>query len=236
MKVPRVGSRHGAFFAFMSPSQCIIAIMSNTDFSRKTANPPVRGRPREFDVDAICEVVAQVFWARGYRGTSLDEICKATGLMRGSLYGAFGDKHGMLLAAIEHYSDGSIAQLAARLNSSEPADQSLRAALMHYTRSASALEGLDGCFIVNTTLEMMPEDTQLHGRIESFMKRTLTLLTAAVIRGQSEGVFNSNLDERAVGDFLLCMIQGLRVFGKMVHEESRLTAIVDMSMTTIAKR
>jgi len=226
----------GHFFASMPASQCIIAIMPNTDPSKKTANPPVRGRPREFDVDAISEVVAHVFWARGYRGTSLDEICKATGLMRGSLYGAFGDKHGMLLAAIEHYSDGSIAQLAARLNSSEPADQSLRAALMHYTRSASALEGLDGCFIVNTTLEMMPEDTQLHARIESFMSRTLTLLTAAVIRGQSEGVFNSSLDEKAVGDFLLCMIQGLRVFGKMVHEESRLTAIVDMSMTTIARR
>lgn len=210
--------------------------MPNTDLSKKTASQPGRGRPREFDVDTVSEVVAHVFWARGYRGTSLDEICKATGLMRGSLYGAFGDKHGMLLAAIEHYSNGSIAQLAARLNSIEPADQALRAALMHYTRSASALEELDGCFIVNTTLEMMPEDTELYSRIDSFMSRTLTLLTATVIRGQSEGVFNSALDEKTVGDFLLCMIQGLRVFGKMVHEESRLTAIVDMSMSAIARR
>lgn len=228
--------RYGAFFCLPVAQSMYYCCMSNTDPSKKNATAPVRGRPREFDVGAISEVVANVFWARGYRGTSLDEICKATGLMRGSLYGAFGDKHGMLLAAIEHYSDGSIAQLAARLNSSESADCSLRAALMHYTRSASALEGLDGCFIVNTTLEMMPEDTQLYSRIESFISRTLTLLTAAVIRGQAEGVFNSALDEKAVGDFLLCMIQGLRVFGKVVHDEARLTAIVDMSMTTIMKQ
>lgn len=213
--------------------------MPNTDIDPSkpsAASQPVRGRPREFDVETVSEVVAHVFWARGYRGTSLEEICKATGLMRGSLYGAFGDKHGMLLAAIDHYSNGSIAQLAARLNTPEPADRSLRAALMHYTRSASALEGLDGCFIVNTTLEMMPDDTALYSRIESFMSRTLTLLTAAVIRGQAEGVFNPALDEKAVGDFLLCMIQGLRVFGKMVHEEARLTAIVDASMAAIARR
>lgn len=210
--------------------------MANTDPPKNHASQSVRGRPREFDVDTVSEVIAQVFWAHGYRGTSLEDICKATGLMRGSLYGAFGDKRGMLLAAIEHYSNGSIAQLAACLNSLEPADQSLKAALMQYTRSASELEGLDGCFIVNTTLEMMPDDAELHQRIETFMSRTLTLLTAAVIRGQSEGVFNPALDERKIGDFLLCVIQGLRVFGRVVPQEARLIAIVEVSIEFLLRR
>jgi|SRR3569833_3153074 len=201
--------------------------------SRKPGAPGPRGRPREFDINSVSEAVAQVFWARGYHATSLDDICDATGLLRGSLYSAFGDKHGMLLAALEHYGEGAIAQLSARLNSSQSPHEALRAALMHYTRTASALNGLRGCFVTNATLELQAQDKKLAQKIESIMSRTSTLLTAAVIRGQAEGAFNKDLDERVVGDFLLCVTQGLRVIGKFVHDEGRLKAIVDLSMRAL---
>ena len=37
------------------------------------------------------------FWERGYAATSLDDLMKATGLGKGSLYLAFGDKHQLFL-------------------------------------------------------------------------------------------------------------------------------------------
>lgn len=201
--------------------------------SRKQVAGGQRGRPREFDINSVSEVVANVFWERGYHATSLDDLCDATGLLRGSLYSAFGDKHGMLLAALEHYGDGAVAQLSARLNSNLPALEALRAALMHYTRTASALNGLRGCFITNATLELLPHDKELARKIELIMRRTATLLTAAVIRGQAEGVFSTDLDEKAVGDFLLCVTQGLRVIGKFMQSEERLAAVVDLSMRAL---
>jgi TetR/AcrR family transcriptional repressor of nem operon len=104
---------------------------------------------------------------------------------------------------------------------------------MHHTRTASALTGLRGCFVTNATLELLPHDKELTLKIESIMRRTSTLLTAAVIRGQAEGVFNTELDEKAVGDFLLCVTQGLRVIGKFVHDEERLAGVVDMAMRAL---
>jgi TetR/AcrR family transcriptional repressor of nem operon len=80
---------------------------------------------------------------------------------------------------------------------------------------------------------MIPSDPDVTLRIESIMRRISTLLAAAVIRGQAEGVFNPGLNEKAVGDFLLCMTQGLRVLGKVVHEEDRLTAAVDVAMRAL---
>ncbi len=56
-----------------------------------------RGRPREFDIDEVANSAAQVFWEQGYHATSIENLCNATGLLRGSLYGAFGDKHGLLV-------------------------------------------------------------------------------------------------------------------------------------------
>ncbi|MGF6776777.1 TetR/AcrR family transcriptional regulator [Paraburkholderia sp. GAS334] len=207
--------------------------MNKPDVSRKPAATGCRGRPREFDTQAVLASAGQVFWNHGYHATSVDDLCKATGVLRGSLYGVFGDKHGLLLAALDHYADGSIARLAERLNANVPPEEALRNALLHHVRAASALNAQRTCFITNATLEMSPDDVALRERIESIQRRTITLLSAAVIRGQASGVFNPTLDEKAVGEFLLCITQGLRVLGKTPRDEQQLTSIVDLAMRAL---
>ena len=60
---------------------------------------------KQFDEGAVLDEMMKVFWARGYEATSIDELVKATGLKRGSLYNAFGDKDQMFLAAVNRYRD-----------------------------------------------------------------------------------------------------------------------------------
>ena len=43
------------------------------------------------------------FWKQGYQGTSIPDLLEATGLERGSLYKAFGDKHSLFERAIGAY-------------------------------------------------------------------------------------------------------------------------------------
>jgi TetR/AcrR family transcriptional repressor of nem operon len=200
---------------------------------KKARTTSARGRPREFDTSTVLEHASEVFWRHGYHATSIDDLCKATGLLRGSLYGVFGDKHGIMLAALDHYADGSIARLAERLNAPLPPMEALRNAILHYAKAASALATQRSCLITNTTLEMQSDDEALRERIASIQRRMATLLAAAVIRGQASGAFSSTLDEKAVSNFLLCIIQGLRVLGRVAHEERELTAIVDVAMRAL---
>jgi TetR/AcrR family transcriptional repressor of nem operon len=192
-----------------------------------------RGRPRAFDTKAVLAQAGKVFWARGYHATSIDDLCHATGLLRGSLYGVFGDKHGILLAALDQYAEGAIAALVERLAVDVPARQAVRTALLHHARAASALQQKCSCLMTNTTLEMPADDEELRARIESFHRRNATLLAAAVIRGQAAGEFNPSLDEQRVADFLLCVTQGLRVLSKVRQDEAELTAIVDVAMRAL---
>src|SRR5213080_3138627 len=67
------------------------------------APAPTRGRPRSFDTDEVLERVRDTFWQYGYDGTSMDQLSAATGLHKPSLYGAFGDKKALYLAALESY-------------------------------------------------------------------------------------------------------------------------------------
>ena len=63
------------------------------------------GRKRSFDDDEVLARAREVFLEHGYEGTSIDALVKATGLLRGSLYGAFGSKRGMFVAALRDAMD-----------------------------------------------------------------------------------------------------------------------------------
>jgi TetR/AcrR family transcriptional repressor of nem operon len=166
--------------------------MSQPAAAKKTRTTNARGRPREFDTSTVLAHASDVFWRHGYHATSIDDLCKATGLLRGSLYGVFGDKHGIMLAALDHYADGSIARLAERLNAPLPAQESLRNALLHYAKTSCSLTQQRSCLITNTALEMQSDDAALRERIASIQRRMATLLAGAVIRGQARKKRSAN--------------------------------------------
>src|SRR6202030_3262348 len=64
------------------------------------------GRPRSFDIDKALDLALQVFWRKGYEGTSLSDLTKAVGVNRPSLYAAFGDKKALFRKALDRYLTG----------------------------------------------------------------------------------------------------------------------------------
>lgn len=59
---------------------------------------------KQFDVEVALDAAMRVFWEHGYAQASLDLLTSATGLGRGSLYGAFGDKDALFQRALDRYS------------------------------------------------------------------------------------------------------------------------------------
>lgn len=58
------------------------------------------GRTRTFDEADVIARCAGEFRSTGYEGTSIDDLVRATGLHRGSLYKAFGSKRGLFILAL----------------------------------------------------------------------------------------------------------------------------------------
>ena len=60
-------------------------------------------RLREFDPQAALTDATRIFWRNGYAETSMEAIFTETGVSRYGLYGTFGNKKELLIAAIRNY-------------------------------------------------------------------------------------------------------------------------------------
>ncbi|SCB50090.1 TetR/AcrR family transcriptional regulator [Rhizobium multihospitium] len=61
------------------------------------------GRPREFAKDIALEQALVLFWAKGYRSTSIQALSSAMDIDPKSLYAAFGSKEELYLSALDRY-------------------------------------------------------------------------------------------------------------------------------------
>ena len=58
------------------------------------------GRPREFNAEAALDQAMEVFWRHGYEGATIAQLTEAMGINPPSLYACFGNKEGLLKAAL----------------------------------------------------------------------------------------------------------------------------------------
>jgi AcrR family transcriptional regulator len=153
---------------------------------QKSSRP--RGRPKAYDPATALTQVRDQFWDAGYAGTSLDDLCAATGMNRPSLYSAFGDKHALYLRALADYRDASSATLEKVLSTSATLRQALTAvyeiAINIYT---SGPNGQRGCLLVCTASVAAVTDPEARELFDSSLRSFDAAFEARIARAQEEG-------------------------------------------------
>jgi TetR/AcrR family transcriptional repressor of nem operon len=130
---------------------------------------------RQFDEDALLEVALRTFWQNGFAATSMIDVAAATGVQRGSLYNAYGDKEQLFLLAFERYSGRFLESVRQALSNPDPAialTNLLKGAIANMSEGAPSR----GCLTTKTALEL-----PLAGKaIEAQVKRLIEDFTALV--------------------------------------------------------
>ena len=166
-------------------------------------------RPRKFDEAEVIENLMKVFWEKGYEATSMQDLVAASGLLKGSLYGAFGDKKAMYLAALRHYDrtrmQAGIDMLAGEGSARQKITR-LFDAVIESTR-----QGLfaGGCLLCNASLEMAAIDRQVKNEVKTTIRRLKVAVMDAL------GELSVNEDQAA--SLAACIVSayfGARVLAK----------------------
>lgn len=185
-------------------------------------------RPRDFDLNAVLDAAMTTFWDQGYADTSAQDLVDSTGLGRGSLYNAFGSKHGLFEAALRHYDERTTLPNAERLEDpSRPAGERIRELLLSVVAEETADPAEQrGCLVANAAMELAGRDERITEAVRRTFTRMEEALALCVEHGVRDGEFSPGQDARETARYLLNAMYGLRVLGKTAGRTA-LTGIVD---------
>jgi TetR/AcrR family transcriptional repressor of nem operon len=186
-----------------------------------------RGRPRSFDPEAAVERAMGVFWSRGYHGTALPDLLRATKLSRGSLYAAFGGKHALFLRALDRYVADALARIDVELGPRHAPVDGLRTFLAGYVDRTSGASGRRGCLLVATAMELAGHDSDVEGRIRGFFKAMEARVADALSRAKTAGKLADGVEPSSAARILVCFVEGLRVVGKTAPTRNASQATAD---------
>ncbi|MDY7225568.1 TetR/AcrR family transcriptional regulator [Hyalangium rubrum] len=170
-------------------------------------------RSKEFDRDEAVKRAMAVFWEKGYEATSTDDLLRAMGIGRQSMYDTFGDKHRLYLEALQRYqTDGQI-ELFERFRASASPLAELREFLVAISNGSPA-ERMRGCLAVNAATEFGRVDPEVAMLIDAGTTHCEAVFARVVQEAKKKGEVGSAVDERAAARFIHSTIRGLRVSAK----------------------
>ena len=190
-------------------------------------------RHKEFDRDEALHQAMEVFWARGYEASSIQNLVEHMGINRQSLYDTFGDKHALYLQALDRYHEVESRKLFALLERPGSVKKTLRQLFTVVVEGSLCDKQRRGCLMGNAMSE-------LAGRCEATAARTARNMEAvegafyrALLRGKKDGELKGVREPRAVARFLCSSFQGLVLMAKATRDRKTLEDVVKVTLSVL---
>jgi AcrR family transcriptional regulator len=194
-----------------------------------------RGRPRAYDPDTALARAAEVFWQKGYDGTSLDDLAAATGMNRPSLYAAFGDKHALYVQTLQRYRDEAQRMSLSLLEDKPP----LRVYLARFYKAALDLYlqgGARGCYTVGTAATQSVTDPTVRAFVAESIRGTDTFLARVISEARARGELARSADPQALEQVGTAALHTLAVRARAGIARKELDALAAAAIDTICGR
>lgn len=175
------------------------------------------GRPREFDPKDFLTTALECFWLKGYQGTSISDLMKASGLASASIYKLYPDKRSIFFAALAQYMEQGLTRLRTRALEQTP-ETALRETLEYGALLSSGVDGERGCFTIATASELLPDDEEVKRRV-SYMFNSIRENLLHILRlGQQQRVFRTDVEAEVMAETIFMLLEGMRIYGKVGPE------------------
>lgn len=191
------------------------------------------GRPREFNDTAVIDAAMEVFWEKGYEACSTEDLCQRTGLGRGSLYNAFGNKQTLYGRVLQRYYELGIQGQLQILDEPGTAKERLRRLLASAVEADLRCSERKGCMGVNSAMEMASKDQTVSQLLHRHVVRLEQAVCHTIALGQRAGEISSKRPPLELARIVLACFYGLRVLAKAVDDCSMLSDIIDGTLDSL---
>jgi len=180
------------------------------------------------------EAVQNQFRSTGYAATSLDDLMTVTGLGKGSLYGAFGDKHQLFLRVLDDYCSYALeATQEALEGDAAGAYERLRRYVFGTVEGIARDVTHRGCLLARATAELAGSDPVVRERALQTHTAVEDKIVICIEQAQRHGDIDASHDARQAGSLLYAVLRGLEALGKAGKDEVYLRRIAEAALATL---
>ena len=182
-------------------------------------------RPREFDADLVLDRAMELFWEKGFEGTSISDLEEHLGMGRQSLYSAFGDKHELYLKAMDRYAASQSWTRHDLLKPGAGAEEIRQ----YFTGLVAAVskEPRRSCMMINAAIEGDCEHPAVASRCTDNQLNLTRAFRHALTGAIAKGQLDRRTDTNALALALVSQSFGLNVMARNGATVATLGKVVD---------
>jgi AcrR family transcriptional regulator len=187
------------------------------------------GRPREFDIEIALDRAMELFWRKGYEGTSLSDLTETLGITRPSLYAAFGNKEALFRTVLKRYEANVVTYRPRALNA-----PTAKAVARELLEGAANLFGDKskpaGCLGVQGALASGEQADPI--RRELIANRTAgeRAIRQRLKRAKAEGDLPSDSNPSSLARYLSAVVYGMAVLAAGGASRTELLQVTEMAL------
>ncbi|CAM2795830.1 TetR/AcrR family transcriptional regulator [Streptomyces albus] len=186
---------------------------------------------KQFDMDKALDAAMIQFWREGYADTSLDDLSRATGLNRSSLYSSFGDKDRLFLRCLDLYATRYGEKYEAALASAASDPVAAVRAFFDVTLERIADPELpDGCLIAQSAMSIPVLSPGVAAHAEQALDLQYSRLRTALKAGRL-----SDHDAETFAVHAAAVNQSLAVMSRAGASPAQLRSIVGVTIDALSQ-
>jgi len=190
-------------------------------------------RTKDFDENEVLAKAIQLFWYKGYNGTSMQDLVDGLGISRSSLYDTYTDKHTLFVKSLESYQASASGKMQEIISNSGSAKDTVKKLLEFVTNELLDDKQQKGCFIVNAEVEVAPHDAEVNNLVCKNDQQMEEVFYLVIKKGQDDGEIKNQQDARALSRFIFNTVKGIRVTAKSTIDKSVFDDIIKLTVSAL---
>lgn len=186
-------------------------------------------KTREF----IIEQSAPIFNSKGYAGTSLSDLIKATGLTKGAIYGNFENKDEVASAVFKHNIEAINRKLDEALYNKKSATVKLTALVGFYRTNWKKVFEKGGCPVLNAAVEADDNLPFLKIPVQNSIKAWAKKIKYILDEGKQTGEFKKQIHTEEYAYTIITLIEGGVMLSKILNDPHYLFSALDRILLII---
>ncbi len=190
-------------------------------------------RVKLFNQDVVLYKAMELFWKSGYHATSMQELVTHLGINRASLYDTFGGKKELFDQSLALYCDTNKRETRQFLQKQKSVKDGLRALFENTVFEATSDIEFKGCFVVNTTTELIPGDEEIKKALLENRSIYEEIFYEFLLSGEQSGEISKDKDLRAIAGLIYILLSGIKVIAKIEPNQTRILSSINTVLSLL---